>query len=91
MHQLIIGQDEDVAAWAFVTYSMALCRYDAAVGIVDDGRLVGAALWHAYSGHDIELSYYGPMTRGIAKSLAKMAIDYFGVSRVTARPFMETN
>jgi len=85
MKSLIIGQDEDVANWAFASFNMVPCRYDSAVGIVDDGKLVGAALWHAYSGHDIELSYYGPMTIGVARALAKMAVDFFGVSRVTAR------
>jgi RimJ/RimL family protein N-acetyltransferase len=87
MKRLVMGHDMQVAEWAFNTFNMPPCNYDLAVGIVEDDRLVGAALWHAYNGSDVELSYYGPhtMTLGVAKALARVAVGYFGVSRVTAR------
>ena len=49
--------------------------------------IVGSIMWHAYRGHDIEISYYGPktMTLGIARECARVAVDHFGVSRVSAR------
>ena len=87
MKQLIFGHDSDVAAWTFETFKMPPTRYEMAIAIVEDHKIIGSVLWHAFRGHDIEISYYGPktMTLGIARACAKMAMDYFGVSRVTAR------
>lgn len=87
MRNMIYGEDEIVASWTFSTFNMPPCAYEMAVGIIEDGHLVGSVLWHAYRGHDIEISYYGPktMTLGIARACARMATDHFKVSRVTAR------
>lgn len=87
MKHIVYGHDTDVAGWAFNTFHMPPCNYDMAVGIVENGQLIGAALWHAYNGCDVELSYYGPhsLTLGVAKGLARIAVNHFGVSRVTAR------
>lgn len=87
MKQFVYGHDDEVANWAFSTFSMRPVQYEMAIGILESGQLVGAIMWHAYRGHDIELSYYGPktMTLGIARSCARIAVDHFKVSRVTAR------
>ena len=87
MKNLLLGYDDQVANWAFNNFGYERSRYDLAVGIIDDGSIVGAALFHSYNGPDVEISYYGPktMTLGIARACAKMAMDYWGVSRVTAR------
>lgn len=87
MKTFIFGHDAEIAQWAFSTFNMRPSHYEMAIGILTDGKLVGAVLWQAFSGHDIEISYYGPrtMTLGIARTCARIAIDHFGVSRVTAR------
>ena len=87
MRRLLAGHDEDIAAWTFETFQMRPIHYEMALGIIDDNKIIGSVLWHAFRGHDIEISYYGPktMTLGIARACAKLAMDHFGVSRVTAR------
>jgi len=87
MKRLVVGHDEEIAEWTFDTFRMRPVQYDMAIGIVDHGNLVGSVLWHAYSGSDIEISYYGPktMTLGIARAMARMAMDYWNVSRVSAK------
>ena len=87
MKRLVFGHDDDVAAWTFSTFKMPPARYEMAIAIVEGNSLVGSVMWHGWRGHDIEISYYGPktMTLGIARACAKMAMDYWGVSRVTAR------
>lgn len=87
MKQLVYGHDNEVAAWTRNTFGIQPYKYEMAVGIVEQGEIVGSVMWHAYRGHDIEISYYGPktMTLGIARACAKVAMDHFGVSRVTAR------
>jgi RimJ/RimL family protein N-acetyltransferase len=84
---LLLGHDDQVANWAFTRFGYERSRYDMAVGIVDDGSLVAAALFHSYNGPDVEISYYGPktMTLGVVKQLAKLAVEGLGVSRITAR------
>lgn len=87
MKQFIYGHDDEVAQWAFSKFATRPVHYEMAIGILDEDGLVGAIMWHAYRGHDIELSYYGPktMTLGIARACARIAVDHFKVSRVTAR------
>ena len=87
MKHLLYGYDAEVADWTFKTYSMSPVHYDMAVGIMDGISIVGSVMWSSYRGHDIEISYYGPktMTLGIARECARVAIDHFGVSRVSAR------
>lgn len=87
MKTFCIGQDETIATWAFDTFRFHPSNYVMAVGILDEGRLVGAALFHAHNGPDVEISYYGPntLTLDVVKGLAKIAVDHLGVSRITAR------
>ena len=87
MKQLLFGHDNEIAQWTANTFNMPTGHYEMVIGILDDGLLKGSIMWHAYRGHDIEISYYGPqtMTLGIARTCAKIAMDHFGVSRVTAR------
>ena len=87
MKRLVMGHDEEIADWTFRTFKMLPTRYEMAVGIIEDDKIIGSILWQAYRGSDIEISYYGPKTLslGIARTCAKMAMDYWGVSRVTAR------
>ena len=87
MKKLLYGYDEQVAAWTSNNFHVMPGKYEMAVGIVEGNNIVGSVIWNAYRGHDIEISYYGPktMTLGIARECAKVAVDHFGVSRVTAR------
>lgn len=87
MKHLIYGCDPEIAKWTFDHFAITPAHYEMAIGIVENNTLVGSILWQGYRGHDIEISYYGPktMTLGIARTCAKIAIDHFGVSRVSAR------
>ena len=87
MKRLIAGHDEQVAAWTFVNFNVTPHKPEMAIAIVEDDQIIGSILWEQYTGNNIEISYYGPntMTLGIARACAKMAMDHWGVSRVTAR------
>lgn len=84
---LIQGNDIEIANWAFTMFNMRPVPFCMAIGIVADRNLVGACLFHAHSGPDVELSYYGPntLTLPIVKGLARIAVEQLGVSRVTVR------
>lgn len=83
----VIGQDVHIAKWAFETFNFAPTQFNMAVGIANEKGLVGACMFHAHNGPDVELSYYGPnsLTLDIVKGIAKIAVEYLGVSRITAR------
>lgn len=87
MRTFLLGHDQAVAQWAFDTFQFHPTQFCMAVGILDGRALVGACLFHAHNGPDVEISYYGPdtMTLDIAKGLARIAVEELGVSRVTAR------
>lgn len=87
MKTFLLGRDVEVAGWAFKTFGFHPTHYCMAVGIIEDGLLVAACMFHAHNGPDVELSYYGPktLTLGLVKGLAKIAVEHLGVSRITAR------
>ena len=88
MKTFVLGHDVEVAAWAFGTFNFAPTPFCMAVGIAEREKgLVGAFLFHAHNGPDVEVSYYGPgtMTPEIVKGIAKIAVEQLGVSRITAR------
>jgi len=60
---------------------------NAAIGIVRNNRLIGSAIFQNHSGHNVELSYYGPQTfsAGIARTLARYTVERFNVDRLTMR------
>lgn len=84
----ILGHDIEIASWAFSTFNFAPVPFCMAIGIAEKEKgLVGACLFHAHNGPDVELSYYGPgtVTLPIVKGIARIAVDHLGVSRITAR------
>lgn len=85
MRGILIGHDEEVANWAWQEFSLFPMPFARAVGIVDDGMLIGAAIFTEYSGSDVHLNYYGKNTAtvGIARSLALIAVADFDVARGT--------
>ena len=87
MKTLVTGNDGLIANWTYQKFGVVCTKVDLAVGILEDKALVGAAFFQAHNGPDIELSYYGPktVTLGVARGIAKIAIDHFGVSRITVR------
>ena len=87
-NHFVIGHDIAVANWTFTTFGMAPTQFCMAIGIANPkGDLVASCLFHAHSGPDVELSYYGPntLTLDLVKGIAKIAVEYLGVSRITAR------
>jgi RimJ/RimL family protein N-acetyltransferase len=86
-HGLLFGHDLPVAHWTFNEFRLTPMHVNAAIGIVRNNHLIGSAIFQSYSGHNVELSYYGPQTfsAGIAKSLARYAIERFNVDRLTMR------
>lgn len=84
---LLLGSDDQVAAWAFSTFHFVPMPYDRVYGVINkDGNLAGAVMLHCYNGADLQLSYYGPKTisLGMVKSIARAILAEFNVSRVTA-------
>lgn len=83
---LLIGSDEFVAQWLFVTNKQPSYSYDQALGLITpDGCLQGAVLFHNWNGSNVELSYYGykTMTAGIVRCLAQYIANTFDPSRLT--------
>lgn len=86
-HGLLFGHDWAVATWTFNEFRMTPMHINAAIGIVRNNHLIGAAIFQNYTGHNVELSYYGPQTfsAGIAKMLARYTVERFNVDRLTMR------
>lgn len=86
-HGLLFGHDAAVAAWTWNEFKHRAMPVDAAIGIVRHHQLVGSALFQNFSGYNVELSYYGPQTfsAGIARTLARFAMERFHVDRLTMR------
>lgn len=87
MKVLAHGNDALINEWTHANFGVRNFNSDMALGIIDGPKLVGSVYFHAYNGYDIEISYFGPqtMTRGLWKELCRIALDHFGVSRITAR------
>lgn len=87
MKRFLLGRDEEIAEWAFHTFDFMPVQYNMAVGIIDDARLVGAGIFHAYNGFDVEGSYYGPktLTLSVVRGLVQIAVEKLGVCRITVR------
>jgi hypothetical protein len=85
MRGLLLGQDAQVAAWAFATFKLRTTPIDIGIGIVEpDGTLAGAILLQNFNGYNVEFSYYGPrtLTPGIIRAVAKTVLG-MGAIRLT--------
>ena len=82
---VLIGMDEQVAAWAFKAYNRAPMHVDKAIGVVENNQLIGAALFTSYNTVNVECSYYGKrtLTAGIIRCLAKIALFELRIVRCT--------
>ena len=86
-HGLLFGHNAAVASWSWNAFRLTPMYVNAAIGIVRNNHLIGSAIFQNYSGHNVELSYYGPQTfsAGIAKTLARYVVERFNVDRLTMR------
>jgi RimJ/RimL family protein N-acetyltransferase len=87
-HGLLFGHDMPVAHWTWNAFAVEVAPVNAAIGIVRNNKIVGAILFQNFSGHNIEMSYYGPSTlsAGITKSICRYAVERFTtIARMTAR------
>lgn len=82
---ILLDCDEHVAGWAFKTYNRFPVKVDKAVGIVEDGKLIGAVLFTSYNSMNADLSYYGKKTAtvGIIRALARIALYELRLARCT--------
>src|SRR5271170_6237073 len=83
---VLIGSDDQVAQHFLLPRGQTFFKFDRAVGLIKDGKLVGTVLFHGWNGANVEISYYGvhTMTAGIIRFLARFAINEFKPSRLTA-------
>ena len=84
---LVVAEDLNVASWAFQKFNVFPMPVNKGIGVINTktGEIVGAILFQNFNGYNLELSYYGQntLTPGIVRTLARIAILEFNVSRVT--------
>lgn len=82
---LLLDADEAVAMWAFTTYNKVPFKVDRALGVIENGQLVGAALFSGCNSMNADLSYYGrsTLTLGIVRALSRIALYELCLTRCT--------
>lgn len=82
---LLFDCDGLVAQYFFKSFCWQPFKYDTAIGLLVNGKLQGAVLFHCFNNFNVELSYYGKatLTVGVARTLARFAIATFDPSRIT--------
>lgn len=82
---ILLDCDEHVATWAYTTYNRFPVKADRAIGIVEDGKLIGAVIFSSYNSMNAELSYYGKNTAtvGIIRAIARIALTDLRLARCT--------
>ena len=82
---LLFDCDALVAQFLFKKYDWRPFKYDHAIGLLVNGSLQGAVLFHCFNNFNVEMSYYGKatMTVGVVRTLARFAIAVFNPSRIT--------
>lgn len=87
MRDLLFGHDQTVANWVVTRFKVEIWPHVAAIGVLHDGDLVGAAILQEYNGHNVELSYYGPggLSPSLIRKLARLLFWNYKVQRVTVR------
>lgn len=83
--EVVAGYDQQVADWAGAVCGVKFIPPFWALGIVDSGVLKGAAVFNDFHGANanVEMSYVGPLTKGIVRYLANYAFNTLNVSRVS--------
>lgn len=82
---ILLDADEMVADWAFKLHNRVPVAVYKAVGVVENGQLVGGILFTDYNTMNVDLSYYGrsTITLGIVRALAKIMLYELRVTRCT--------
>lgn len=82
---LLFDFDDQVVRYLFQAHGWRAFRYDKALGILVDGQLRGAILFHCFNGFNVELSYYGQgtMTAGVIRCIARYILGTFDPARLT--------
>ena len=82
---ILLNNDDMVAEYLFQNHVKPRMHYDAAIGILTDGTLVGGVLLQSWNGFNVELSYYGrgTITHGIIRCLARIMVAGLNPTRVT--------
>lgn len=82
---LLFDCDVAVADWLFRTYNQPQFKYDRALGLMEDGNIIGAVMFHNWNGANVEVSYYGKNTMrvGVIRMIARFIIHVFDPSRLT--------
>lgn len=82
---LLLDADTIVATWAFQAHNKVPFSVDRAIGIVENGVIVGAVLFSSCNTMNADLSYYGKgtVTLGIVRALARIALYELRLSRCT--------
>ena len=76
-----------VAAWAYSMSKTTPLLHNKALGIFDERGIRGCVLFSGYNGSEAEVSFYGPgaFTRYLARTVARIALDHFGLNRLVIR------
>ena len=82
---LLLYNDLLVAEYLFQEHVKPRMHFDNAIGIVEEGTLIGGILLQSWNGFNVELSYYGlgTMTAGVIRCIAKILVSTLNPSRVT--------
>jgi RimJ/RimL family protein N-acetyltransferase len=88
MIDIILGRDALVAAWAKARHGMEFFPPSLAVGLAENGTLVGAIVFNNYTRSSIELSVAGE-TRAFTPRVVRWCFGYvfgqLGCARATLR------
>jgi uncharacterized protein with von Willebrand factor type A (vWA) domain len=83
---LLFGFDQQVASALFAQKGWPRFSFDRCVGILDDDKkLIGAAMFQNWNTVNVDFSYYGngTLTMGLARGLARYALEQFNCARAT--------
>ncbi len=84
--KVVYGKDVMCSGWLAEKFGRPV-ETAPTIGFAKDGKLIGVAHYPNYSGHDIELNYYGPhtMCRSSLRRVFAYPFIQLGCIRVTAR------
>ena len=83
---LLLDCDETVAKWQANLCQLPVCKYDRALGLLDNkGVIIGAVIFQNWNGCNVEMGYHGKqtLTAGITRCLARYILLNFDPSRLT--------
>ena len=85
--RLVLGEDQRVADWLFEKSECQPMQFNLAVGIEQNGSLVGGIMFTGYNGSDAEVHYYGPsfLKRRTLRTIFQIALNVFNLNRLTVR------